>query len=139
MASSRADEVAELLWELKRADKISTYTMIARRAGFSAGNKGRAMITTLKTVRRDWPHLHWWRAVADDFIFEAESEHLAKLREAGYEFANVKDDGKLFVLTEYTMHVMEWQVAAEPIAEEAAAEEAAAEDAVAEETVAAVD
>lgn len=108
MASSRADEVAELLWELKRADKISTYTMIARRAGFSAGNKGRAMVTTLKTVRRDWPHLHWWRAVADDGIFEAESEQLAKLREAGFEFAAVKDDGKQFVIKELEIHVMGW-------------------------------
>ena len=121
MASSRADEVAELLWELKRADKIATYSMIARRAGFSAGNKGRAMLTTLRTVRRDWPHLHWWRAVADDFIFEAESEHLAKLRESGYEFAPVKGDGKQVVLTEYAMHVLEWEETPEPVAEEAAA------------------
>ncbi len=56
------------------------------------------MLTTLKTVRRDWPHLHWWRAIADDGIFEAESEQLAFLREAGFEFDNVKDDGKQFIL-----------------------------------------
>ena len=117
MASSRADEVAELLWELKRADKISTYTLIARRAGFAAGNKGRAMMTTLKTVRRDWPHLHWWRAVADDGIFESESEQLALLREAGFEFANVKDGGKQFVIKELEVHVMSWEEAPEPAVE----------------------
>lgn len=122
MASSRADEVAELLWELKRADKISTYTLIARRAGFAAGNKGRAMLTTLKTVRRDWPHLHWWRAIADDGVFEAESEQLAFLREAGFEFDNVKDDGKQFILKELEVHVMSWATVPEPAESVAVAE-----------------
>ena len=116
MASSRADEVAELLWELKRADKISTFTLIARRAGFAAGNKGRAMMTTLKTVRRDWPHLHWWRAIADDGILDTGTEHLALLREAGFEFANVKDDGKQVVIKELEVHVMSWDDVPEPVA-----------------------
>lgn len=116
MASSRADEVAELLWELKRADKISTYTLIARRAGFAAGNKGRAMMTTLKTVRRDWPHLHWWRAIADDGILDTTSEQLTLLREAGFEFANVKDDGKQVVIKEIEVHVMSWDDVPEPVA-----------------------
>lgn len=123
MASSRADEVAELLWELKRADKISTYSVIARRAGFSAGNKGRAMVTTLKTVRRDWPHLHWWRAIADDGIFEAESEQLAKLREAGFEFTADKGDAKRFVLMQQEVHVHIWVENPEPVAEEVAVAE----------------
>lgn len=116
MASSRADEVAEILWELKRADKISTFTLIARRAGFSAGNKGRAMVTTLKTVRRDWPHLHWWRAVGDEGIIEAESEQLAKLQEAGFEFDTVKNNDKQFQIKELEIHVMTWDEAgAEPV------------------------
>jgi alkylated DNA nucleotide flippase Atl1 len=123
MASSRADEVAEILWELKRADKISTFTLIARRAGFSAGNKGRAMLTTLKTVRRDWPHLHWWRAVGDEGIIEAETEHLTKLQEAGYEFDPVKNNDKAFQLKELEVHVMTWEdiSGAEPVAETAVA------------------
>ena len=116
MASSRADEVAEILWELKRADKISTFTLIARRAGFSAGNKGRAMMTTLKTVRRDWPHLHWWRAVSDEGIIEAESEQLEKLREAGFEFDVVTSNDKQFQLKELEIHVMSWEDAPEPTA-----------------------
>ena len=128
MASSRADEVAELLWELKRADKISKFTLIASRAGFAAGNKGRAMMTTLKTVRRDWPHLHWWRAVADDGILEAESEQLGMLREAGFEFAAVKDDGKQFVIKELEVHVMRWDDTPEPIAAVETEEEVAVAD-----------
>src|SRR5260370_39742545 len=84
MASSRADEVAEILWELKRAGKIATYTHIARRAGFSAGNGGRAMDSCLKVVRRDWPHLQWWRAVQDGGVLENGSEQESKLRGAGY-------------------------------------------------------
>jgi hypothetical protein len=61
MASVRAAEVAELLWEIKRADKVGTFTGVARKAGFSPGAAGRTIQTVLKTVRRDWPHLQWWR------------------------------------------------------------------------------
>ena len=75
MASARAQEVAELLWEMKRAGKLGTYTTVARRAGFSPGTNGRTMLTTMKTVRRDWPHLQWWRAVPDDGTVETGGEH----------------------------------------------------------------
>jgi alkylated DNA nucleotide flippase Atl1 len=85
MASSRAAEVAEALWELKRADKIATYSAIAERAGFSAGANGRAMNTCLKTVRRDWPHLQWWRAISDDATVEEGSEQAERLTELGIE------------------------------------------------------
>jgi alkylated DNA nucleotide flippase Atl1 len=72
MASSRAQEVAEILFELKRADKIATFSSIAGKAGFSAGANGRTVVTCLKTVRRDWSHLQWWRAIKDDggFYFD---------------------------------------------------------------------
>ena len=82
MASTRAPAVAEVLWELKRADKVATYSTIASRAGFSAGAKGRAMLTCMKTIRRDWPHLQWWRAVRDDLTVEA-GEHAEELEEWG--------------------------------------------------------
>ncbi len=85
MASTRAAEVAELLWELKRADKVATFSVIARRAGFSAGSTGRAMNTCLKTVRRDWPHLQWWRAINDDTTVEQGSEQAERLSELGIE------------------------------------------------------
>ncbi|MGE0376233.1 MAG: hypothetical protein AB7Q45_12555 [Planctomycetaceae bacterium] len=90
MASTRAAEVAELLWELKRADKVAMFTAIAQRAGFSAGANGRAMDSCLKTVRRDWPHLQWWRAISDDATVEAGSEQAEKLTELGIEFDESK-------------------------------------------------
>ena len=123
MASSRADEVAEILWELKRAGKVAKYTHIARRAGFSAGTGGRAMDTCLKVVRRDWPHLQWWRAVKDDGILETGSEQESKLREAGYD---LEPNGKHITLVGIEQHLMIWQ---EATAAAAAADGAASEDA----------
>ena len=121
MASSRADEVAEILWELKRAGKIATYTHIARRAGFSAGNGGRAMDSCLKVVRRDWPHLQWWRAVKDDHTVEAGAEQEAKLREAGYALES-NEGAKLAVLVSIEEHLMVWEVAVPAVAAVAAAD-----------------
>ncbi len=115
MASSRADEVAEILWELKRAGKIATYTHIARRAGFSAGNGGRAMDSCLKVVRRDWPHLQWWRAVKDDGTLENGCEQESKLREAGFPLEADKG-GKNTVLVSIEEHLMVWQEAAVAVA-----------------------
>ena len=97
MTSTRAQGVAEVLWELKRASKIGTYTTIARRAGFSAGSKGRAMLTCMKTVRRDWPHLQWWRAVSDDGKVERASDHATLLVEGGYEVVDDEADEENFV------------------------------------------
>jgi len=107
MASSRAQEVAEILWELKRADKVAKFSTIARHAGFSAGANGRTVASTLKTVRRDWPHLEWWRAISDDGTLTKDSEHEAKLRESGFE---VEDAGKKNVVTikELHVHLMTW-------------------------------
>lgn len=121
MASSRADEVAEVLWELKRAGKISTYTHIARRAGFSAGSNGRAMDSCLRVVRRDWPHLHWWRAVKDDGILETGCEQENFLKEAGFEVAPV-DGKKVSSVMSLQTVIMVW---AEPVVTAEAAAPAA--------------
>lgn len=107
MASSRAQEVAEILWELKRAGKLATYSTIARRAGFSPGTNGRTMVSCLKTVRRDWPHLQWWRAVRDDMHLKQGSEHEQILRESGYELAEVKDGAVTLIDAE--VHLMVWE------------------------------
>ena len=80
MASTRASAVAEVLWELKRMDKIATYGAIAHRAGFSAGANGRAMLTCLKTIRKEWPHLQWWRAIRDDGTVKRDGEQELALR-----------------------------------------------------------
>lgn len=92
MASSRASLVAEVLWELKRADKVATYSAIAARAGFSSGAGGRTMKTCLKTVRRDWPHLHWWRAINDDGVVKKGGEQEKQLQALGLAIEAGKED-----------------------------------------------
>jgi len=111
MTSTRAEEVAEILWELKRADKVATYTNIAKRAGFSAGSNGRAMQTALRTVRRDWPHLQWWRAVKDDGAVEKDSEHQEKLVESGYEIAPATGEDETVTLSALDDILMSWEEA----------------------------
>lgn len=93
MASVRAEGVAEALWELKRLDKLATYTEVATRAGFKPGAGGRTLMTCLITVQRDWPHLHWWRAIPDDGMVLKESEHAKQLTTGGFELvAGAKKD-----------------------------------------------
>ena len=65
MASVRAENVAEVVWELKRVDKYATYTEVATRAGFKPGVAGKTLQTVLANVQRDWPHLQWWRTIPE--------------------------------------------------------------------------
>ena len=108
MTSTRAQGVAEVLWELKRAAKIGAFTPVARRAGFSAGSKGRAMMTCMKSVRRDWPHLEWWRAVPDDGKVEKNSEHANMLIEAGFDISDDEADEEKSVVADFEEQVMSW-------------------------------
>ncbi len=108
MASTRAAEVAEVLWELKRAGKVATYSVIARRAGFSAGANGRAMKTCIQAIRRDWPHLQWWRAVTDDCTVKPGGEQEARLRELGVEVASKEKGGRLAVQIQEEL-LMVWE------------------------------
>ncbi|MDA0283187.1 MAG: hypothetical protein O3B13_08515 [Planctomycetota bacterium] len=105
MASVRAQEVAELLWELKRADKVGTFTGVARKAGFSPGASGRTIQTVLKTVRRDWPHLQWWRVFPDDGLIEKDTEQSQLAVEHGFEFL---DSGDQIIIDSFTEHVFVW-------------------------------
>jgi alkylated DNA nucleotide flippase Atl1 len=109
MVSSRASEVAELLWELKKNQKIATYSTLAKQAGFSAGLNGRTMATTIRTIRRDWPHLEWWRAVSDDGLLSKESEQESKLRESGFELEEAKGKRGALVIKSFEAHLMRWQ------------------------------
>lgn len=109
MVSTRAAEVAEVLWELKRADKVATFSDIAGRAGFSAGTKGRTMMTCLKTVRRDWPHLQWWRAISDDGLIEGESEHAEMLTESGFDLSPADGKDDQVAVAELEEHRMIWE------------------------------
>ena len=123
MASSRAEEVAEILWELKRAEKVAKYSTIARRAGFSAGSNGRAMMTCLRTVRRDWPHLQWWRAVKDDGLVEKGSEQEEQFRQAGFDLEPA-DDAETVSVSALDDHLMDWEASEDgDDSEEAAAAE----------------
>ena len=108
MSSTRAQDVAEILWELKRADKVAKYSTIARRAGFSPGTNDRAILTALKNVRRDWPHLQWWRAVKDDGNIEESSPQVELMKEAGFEFASGDEEGFLNV-TVTDEQLMVWE------------------------------
>ena len=105
IASTRAQAVAEILWELKRAEKLATLTSIAEKAGFSPGSGGRTVGTCLKTVRRDWPHLQWWRAVADDGRLDKEQE--SHLVQAGFEIETA--DGDCVVVKSLADQLMTWE------------------------------
>lgn len=106
MASVRAQEVAELLWEIKRADKVGTFTGVARKAGFSPGAGGRTIQTVLKTVRRDWPHLQWWRVFPDDGLIEKDTEQSKLAEEAGFEFVA---SGDQIIIDSFEEHVFVWE------------------------------
>ena len=127
MASVRAAEVAELLWEIKRADKVGSFTRVARKAGFSPGVSGRTIQTVLKTVRRDWPHLQWWRVFPDDGLIEKDTEQSKLAEEAGFTFVA---SGDLIILDSFQDHVFVWETEEE---KEAAAAEAKALEAADEE------
>ncbi len=117
MASTRAEEVAELLWELKRASKLAKYSVIAKRAGFSAGANGKAFETAMKTVRRDWPHLQWWRAVNDTLVVDKDSDQAKKLAEASVDLKNGKDNTVTLAAPDELL--MEWpELPVAPVAEE---------------------
>lgn len=110
MASTRAPAVAEVLWELKRADKVATFTSIASRAGFSAGANGRAMMTCLKTIRKDWPHLQWWRAIRDDATVKLGGEQANLLLDWGLKISSeADDDGGRGVLEIEESLLMVWE------------------------------
>lgn len=114
MASVRAEGVAEALFELKRLDKLATFSQVAARAGFKPGAGGRTLLTCLAAVQRDWPHLHWWRAIPDDRLLAKESDHAKMLATSGYEVsaADGKKDMVTVVTTEECLFVWEPQAVA---------------------------
>jgi alkylated DNA nucleotide flippase Atl1 len=113
MASSRSQAVADVLWELKQAEKLGTLSRVARRAGFSPGSAGKTILNVLEGVRREWPHLQWWRVVRDDgtLVSDEQSRHL---KDAGIKVTDDKK-GRLFVLVEESV-IMIWAEDEEPAA-----------------------
>lgn len=115
MASTRAPAVAEVLWELKRLDKIATFSAIAERAGFSAGANGRAMLTCLKTIQKEWPHLQWWRAIRDDGTVIKDGDQATQLQTWGATFSKETTEDRVSVLIDEA-RMMVWEKSAEPVA-----------------------
>lgn len=109
MASVRAEGVAEALWELKRLDKLATFTEIATRAGFKPGAGGRTLMTCLTAVQRDWPHLHWWRAIPDDGLLLKESEHAKQLTTSGYELSVAEGKKDMVTVTTLQESLFTWE------------------------------
>ncbi len=105
VTSARAQSIAHILWKLKKAEKLATLTSIANCVGFSPGAKGKTVSTSLKTVRRDWPHLQWWRAVADNG--QIDEEQGSFLAEAGFGSETVDDGG--VAIKSFAAHLMTWE------------------------------
>lgn len=105
VASTRAQAIAHILWELKKAEKLATLTAIATRVGFSPGSNGRTVNTSLKTVRRDWPHLQWWRAVPDNGTVDDEQKSF--LEEGGFASEPIENGGH--VIKSFESQLMTWE------------------------------
>jgi len=112
VASVRAEGVAEALWELKRLDKLATFTEVATRAGFKPGAGGRTLMTCLVTVQRDWPHLHWWRAIPDDGMVAKESDHAKQLTTNGYEIIDASAKKDMVTITTLQESLFSWEAQA---------------------------
>jgi alkylated DNA nucleotide flippase Atl1 len=97
MASNRAADVAEVLWELKRAGKVATFSAVAERAGFNPGASGKAIRKCLETVEREWPHLEWWRAVEDDGSIQPGSVQAVRLEAIGIGVVEEKKGASLLI------------------------------------------
>ena len=106
MSSTRAADVAEVLWELKRAGKVATFSAIAKRAGFSAGADGKAIRNCILTIRRDWPHLQWWRAIDDAGSMKPDAEQTQQLTAQGIEFSSETRKGKTALVVCEEMHMV---------------------------------
>ncbi len=109
MASVRAENVAEVLWELKRIDKVATFTEVATRAGFKPGAGGRTMLTCLATVQRDWPHLQWWRAIPDDHCIAHDSPHAVQLRTVGLELEPANGRKGFVTIPDIASRLFTWE------------------------------
>lgn len=115
MASIRAEAVAEVLWELKRLEKLATFTEVAERAGFKAGIGGKNLTTCLEAIKRDWPHLQWWRAVQDDLCLPADCEQVTHLKSAGYTLEVSSGRKTLVEIVDSTTHLISWRMEDEPV------------------------
>jgi hypothetical protein len=109
MASMRAELVAEVLWELKKINKLATYTEISLRAGFRPGANGKTILNCLDVVKRDWPHLQWWRALPDDCCLPKDSDHVEHLQANGFTLEEVKGKKSGMTLADMASALYTWE------------------------------
>ena len=64
-------------------------------------------------MRRDWPHLQWWRAIKDDGLLEKGSEQEGKLIESGFELEETDGKEMEITLKQIGEHLMSWDEEAE--------------------------
>lgn len=114
MPTIRSEAVAEVLWELKRLEKLATFSVVAERAGFKAGPGGKNIETCLEAVKREWPHLQWWRAVNDDNRLPAECNQAALLTQNGYPLENVAGRKTIMQIVALETHLYAWTLEPEP-------------------------
>jgi hypothetical protein len=60
----------------------------------------------LKNVRRDWPHLEWWRVVSDNGQLDA--EQAACLTAGGYGISEIGSDR--FEINQFDEQLLTWEV-----------------------------
>jgi hypothetical protein len=106
MASIRAEAVAEILWELKQREKLSTLSEVAGR--FKPGVNGKTILNCLETVKKEWPHLQWWRAVRDDGTITEGSDLAGALTSNGYELSPVNGKDAVVEIVGFEAHVYSW-------------------------------
>jgi alkylated DNA nucleotide flippase Atl1 len=114
MPTIRAEAVAEVLWELKKMEKLATFSAVAERAGFKAGPGGKNIETCLEAVKREWPHLQWWRAVKDDGKLPAESDQATLLSENGYGLEPAAGRKTIMQVIDLETHLYSWSFEPEP-------------------------
>ena len=114
MPTIRAEAVAEVLWELKRLEKLAKFSAVAERAGFKAGPGGKNIETCLTAVKREWPHLQWWRAVNDDNRLPAECDQASLLSQNGYSLETVTGRKTILQIIDFETHVYSWTLEPEP-------------------------
>lgn len=114
MPTMRSEAVAEALWELKRLEKLATFSAVAERAGFKPGPGGKNIETCLQAVKKEWPHLQWWRAINDDGRFPAECDQAAQLAQNGYTLENAAGRKTILQIVDLETHLYSWSYEAEP-------------------------
>ncbi len=114
MGSARASAVAEVLWELKRVDKVARFSVIGARAGFNSGSNGRAMKVCLDAIRKEWPHLQSWRAIPDDGAVDVQSQQAKDLKAWGVTIQG-QDNGRGDIQLDDS-RVMDWTENKAPVA-----------------------